>query len=42
MSDPRRASVERAVKAAALALLSRKQTIADVFAALAKATGRTS
>jgi L-serine deaminase len=37
MSDPRRASVERAVKAAALALLARDQTVAEVVAALTNA-----
>jgi hypothetical protein len=35
--DQRRASVERAVKAAALALLARDQTVAEVVAALARA-----
>jgi L-serine deaminase len=37
MSDPRRASVERAVNAAALALLARDQTVAEVVAALTNA-----
>jgi hypothetical protein len=37
MSDPRRASVERAVKAAAMALLARDQTVAEVVAALTNA-----
>jgi hypothetical protein len=35
--DPRQASVERAVKAAALALLARDQTVAEVVAALTNA-----
>jgi hypothetical protein len=35
--DPRHAVVERAVKAAALALLSRDRTVAEVVAALAEA-----
>ena len=36
-SDPRLAAVERAVKAAAMALLARERTIAEVFAGLTDA-----
>ena len=37
MSDPRQAAVERAVKAAAMALLARDQTIAEVVSMLTDA-----
>jgi hypothetical protein len=36
-SDPRQAAVKRAVEAAAMALLARDQTVAEVVAALANA-----
>jgi hypothetical protein len=39
MSETRRAAVERAVKTVALAVAAREQTLAEVIAALTKATG---